>query len=512
MQIFEITLVLGTCAVLLLQLARRLSIPYPAMLALAGTVVAFVPGVPTLSIDPSLALALFIAPALMDAAYELPPHEIRRNWIPVTSLAVMAVLLTAAAVAWLAVELTGMPWYAAVALGAIVAPPDAAAATAVLSRFRLPRRTLVVLKGESLLNDAIALLLFTAALRFHDTPSESITSLASLGLAVPGGMALGWAVAMLYGRWAPMVSGTLGGVLLEITTTFASWILAEHLHLSAILSVVVFSMVVAHEAPVRQSARDRVHSHAVWETVVFLLNVLAFLLMGLQAHDILSRIGTGARIEALMFAGAVVATVIIVRLVWVMAYNRGVHLFGSDRTNPPPTLAQGLLVSWSGMRGLVTLATALALPVDFPHRGVIVLSALAVVLGTLVVQGLTLGPLISRLKFPSDDSYDEEMRSVRGLLIKAALSKLDPASGKAAMALSLEYRAHGAISPLNASSTETTVFDDLRLSCIDAQRTALEHLRCSSEISPEVHQALLQELDWAELATGRGGPPRLLEG
>ncbi|WP_239142982.1 cation:proton antiporter [Variovorax sp. WS11] len=488
---------------ILLQFARHLGAPYPTLLALAGTLVAMLPGAPGVEIEPGLALALFIAPALMDAAYDLPPRELRRNWLPVFSLAALAVIFTTAAVAALAVGLTGMPLYAGIALGAIVAPPDAAAATAVLSRFALPRQTLSVLKGESLLNDAVALIIFGAALQFHSGRSDLAVILPDLGLAIPLGLLIGCAFARLYLAFAPRVAGTLGATLFEIVTTFGAWVMAERLHASAVLSMVAFAMIVARQAPDRQAPRDRVHSHAVWGAIVFMLNVFAFLLVGLQARTVLRQFEGDQIGSALLFAAAVVLVVVGVRLLWVLGYNRAIGRL-KRRCAPAraPTLAQGLVVSWSGMRGLVTLAAALALPTSFPARDLILLSAFAVVLGTLVIQGLTLGPLIRRLQIGPDGSYDEEMRLARSQLIEAAEIHLQCSGGGAAARLraeldelrvAAEARSHG----------KGGGGDALRLECVARQRAVLSAMRMAGEIGDDVFQVLQQELDWTQLAHSR---------
>ena len=203
-------------------------------------------------------------------------------------------------------------------------------------------------------------------------------------MAAPGGIIIGIVLAKLYLWVSPRFAGTLGGTLFEFIATFGVWVIADRLHLSAILAVVAFAMTIARTVPERQSPRDRIHSYAVWETTVFLMNVLAFLLMGLQARAIILRFDAERIWQALAFAAVVVAVVIVVRLAWVMLYNvvrrRAFERLGGPR---PPTVEQGVLVSWCGMRGLVTLATALALPLDFPARDLIVLSAFAVVVGTL---------------------------------------------------------------------------------------------------------------------------------
>nr|WP_246702611.1 cation:proton antiporter [Starkeya sp. ORNL1] len=234
MALFESMLVLVTLAVILLQVSRRLSIAYPTMLAFAGAVVAALPFAPEIRIEPELMLALFVAPALLDAGYDFPPRAVLRNWLPLLALAAAAVLLTTAAVAWVGVALAGLPLAAAIALGAIVAPPDAAAATAMLGRFSLPRRTVTVLKGESLLNDAVALLIFTAAVGMASGPTEA-GLMRELALAAPGGVLFGLAAGAAYLAVYGFLAGTLGGTVFSFVATFGVWIIAERLHLSAIL-------------------------------------------------------------------------------------------------------------------------------------------------------------------------------------------------------------------------------------------------------------------------------------
>jgi Na+/H+ antiporter len=508
MALFESTLLLLLAAIVLLQISRRLAIPYPSMLALAGIVVAVLPRAPNIGIDPHLALALFIAPALLDAAYDLPPRALRRNWAPLLALAAIAVLLTTAAVAWAGVALEGMPLAAAIALGATVAPPDAAAAAAMLDRFELPRRTVTILKGESLLNDATALLIFSAAVSV--TAAESLRHIVpEVALAVPGGIVLGVLIGRVYLVLAARLAGTLGGTLFQFVAAFGTWIIAYRLEVSAILTVVAFAMTVARYVPERQSPRDRVDSYSIWEIVVFLLNVLAFLLMGLQAHAIVARLEPGETWRDLGFAGAVLLIVIVVRLVWVLLYGWVARRVCLMRGAPPvPTVAQGLVVSWCGMRGLVTLATALALPQFFPSRDVIVLSALAVVLGTLILQGLTLGPLIRRLGFEPDGSLVNEVASARVALLDAAIASVSECDDEAAKRLRDDLAAERMVAADGRHPRAVMDIDRLRRQAIAAKRGKLAELRRSGEIEDDVFHTLEQELDWAELAAS---PPDRFE-
>lgn len=506
MDLFENMLILLVLACVLLQVSRRLGLPYPALLALAGACFGALPWAPQVRLDPGLVLALFVAPALLDSAFDTAPRELRRNWLPLLALVVVAVLLTTAAVAWAGVALAGLPWAAAITLGAIVAPPDAVAAAAVLQRFALPRRTLTILNGEGLLNDAVALLIFGAALAAVAAPAAHRGSALppTLLLAVPGGALLGWVVAKLHLWVKPAVAGTLSSTLVEFIATFGTWLLAERLHLSPILAVVAFAMTTARYAPVRSAARDRVHAYSVWAAVVFVLNVLAFLVMGLQARDILAHLHGPALASALRFALAVLAIVVGVRLAWVMLYGAVLRALRAGLARrgvavAAPSRRIGLLVGWAGMRGVVTLATAFALPADFPGRDLVVLSAFTVVLGTLVGQGLTLGPLIRRLRIEPDHSLEQEISGTRVALMDAAIAALEGRPGAAAQAAREEYLAARDVASDSARPQGKTEHDKLRLSAIRAQRDALEAAREAGTIGDDTYHRLEQELDWAEL-------------
>jgi Na+/H+ antiporter len=502
-QLFEVTLLLLAVAIALMQLARRFRVPYPALLALVGGCVAGLPFAPHLTIDPKLALALFIAPSVMDAAYELPPREMLRNWIPLLSLAVMLVLATTAAVAWAGVALGGLPLAAAVALGAIVAPPDAVAASTVLREFELPRRAVSVLQGESLLNDAVALLVFGFAVSIALTPERGLAPLVPrLALAVPGGALLGVLIGVVGMRVQRRLAGTLSAIIAQFLVTFGTWILADHLGLSPILAVVGLAALVAHEAPRRTSARDRINSNTVWVMVTFVLNVLAFLLMGLQARLILTQLPHAALTHALAFAAIVLGVVIAVRLAWVMSYGMAVRRLGDHIKKRAPGFALpqvriGILVSWCGMRGLVTLATAFALPPEFPQRDLIVLSAFTVVLGTLVLQGFTIRPLIACLKIAKDPSLDLEVAATRNAMIEAALATIESETGSAAGEVKGELEAArlGSID----RARPTTQHDELRRRALRAERDLLNDRRDRGEIGDDVYHHLEDELDRTEL-------------
>jgi monovalent cation/hydrogen antiporter len=501
MTFFESLVLLLLAAIALLQVSRHFAIPYPALLAGAGVVLALIPGVPTIALDPHTALALFIAPALVDAAFDFPAGAVKRLWRPLFALAVMAVLLTAGAVAWLGVMMAGLPLAAALALGAIVAPPDAAAATAVLGSVSLPRRSVAVLKGESLLNDATALLLFSAAVAAQAHGNVDGQLAWRLAVAAPGGIVLGILLALGLKQVMPKVSGTLGGNLLEFAGTFAVWILAERLHLSPVLCLVGFAMTLAKSAGLTQHARHRVHSFAVWESVVFLLNMLAFLLMGMQARDIVGAMSPERLQTAAWFAGMVILTVVGVRMAWVLIYNRLAMRFHFMRGElPPASFRHGIIVGWCGMRGLVTLATAFALPADFPQRDLIVLSAFAVVLATLVVQGVTLAPLVRLLRLDGEDDLHAELRRARAAMAEAALAFLDGKKGPMADRLRRDYRFFKEAAETDEGLAHAEQKRALGLAAIMAQRKRLELLRRERKVGADAYLMLQEELDFRELA------------
>jgi Na+/H+ antiporter len=510
MALFESTLLLLLVAVVLLRLSSKLRVPYPSMLALAGACAAALPSAPTLAIEPHLALVLFIAPSLLDAAYDTSPRELRANWFPLVALVLVAVVLTAAAVAWAGWAVAGLPLAAAVTLGAIVAPPDAAAAAALLKQFNLPRRLTSILQGESLLNDAVALLIFGVAVRAAVSPEWTAGDTAHLIFAVPGGIVAGYLFAKLYLKFAPEVAGTLSSSIAEFVATFGAWIVAEHLHISPILTIVALGMTLAIDAPNTQRARDRIHSYSVWGAVVFVLNVLAFLIMGLQARAILASLQGAERWQALGFACLVFAIVIAVRCAWVFAYAAFVRRFHPFSARVPSNNSS-VLISWCGIRGLVTLATAFALPHDFPGRNVIVLCAFVVVFGTLVVQGFTMGPLIRRLSFEPDNSLQEELSTARQAMINAVIDELANQPGDAAAAVKAEYEAAASVAR-DVATPQETEHDRIRTAAVSTQRKVLAAMRHEGKISDEAFHELVEELDWSEMNAAPTGRYRMVDG
>jgi Na+/H+ antiporter len=499
-------------AVILAAAARRVGAPYPAFLALGGAILAFVPGAPSFTVPPELALALFVAPVLLDAAFDASPRDLKDNWAPVTSLVVFAVGLTTIAVAWVAHTLMpGMPWAAAITLGAVVAPPDAAAATAVLRQLKPPHRILTILEGESLLNDATALLIYRLAVGAVAANSFSIGAVAPTFLiAVAGSVVAGPAMAWLSLRLTERVQDVPTAIILQFVITFGVWIVADRIGLSGVLTMVCYAIAVARTAPERVPARIRIPSYAVWETVVFVLNVLAFVFIGLQIRPIMETLEPAARGRYFAIAGAVLLTVVVVRIAWHMAFNAVIRWrdrrfgFHPPRAMLRPTVGSGLVISWSGMRGIVTLAAALALPAGFPFANLIVFTAFSVVLGTLVLQGLTLKPLLRALDLRDDDPVGHEVSTARERALRAALAVFESDNSPIAEAVRQEFSAHLGSAEGDPQDGEARRFahGDIHRRALAAARHAAVGMRSSNEIGDDAFHQLEEELDWIEMAGG----------
>ena len=320
----EQILVLFVAAVILAAGARRVGAPYPVFLALGGALIAFLPAAPSFTLPPELALALFVAPVLLDAAYDASLRDLKDNWVPVTGLVVVAVGLTTAAVAVVTrLIIPDLPWAAAIALGAVVAPPDAVAATAVLRPLRPPHRITTILEGESLLNDATALLIYRLAIGAVAANGFSEAAVApAFIVGVIGALVVGPALGWLTLKMLERVQHVPTAIILQFVATLSVWILAEHLGLSAVLTTVCYAITAAQTAPERMPARIRIPTNAVWETVVFALNILAFIFIGLQMRPILASLESAERGRYFAVAGAVLVTVIVVRFAWHMLSMR----------------------------------------------------------------------------------------------------------------------------------------------------------------------------------------------
>jgi monovalent cation/hydrogen antiporter len=509
----EQLLVLFVAAVILAAVARRVGAPYPVFLALGGALLAFLPGAPSFTVPPELALALFVAPVLLDAAFDASLRDLRDNWAPVTGLVIFAVGFTTAAVAIVAhMLIPAMPWAAAIVLGAVVAPPDAVAATAVLRQLQPPHRLLTILEGESLLNDASALLIYRVAVGAAAANSFSITAVAPAFLiGVAGSMVAGLVLGRLALRLTTWLQHVPTSIILQFVSTFGVWMLAEHIGLSGVLTMVCYAIALARTAPERTPARMRIPSYAVWDTVIFALNILAFIFIGLQIRPILESLEPVHRNQYFAVAGAVLLTVIVVRIAWHMPFNAVVrwrhrrHGFHPPRPMLRPTIGSGLIISWAGMRGIVTLAAAMALPPAFPYRDVIVLTAFSVVLGTLAIQGLTLKPLLRALNLHDNDPIGTELNAARERALQAALASFAADRSPVAILVRQEFTAILANerADADAGDTTSTTHGEIYRGAVQAARQAILTMRASYEIGDDAFHRMEEELDWLEMAGSR---------
>lgn len=513
METFGTVTLLMAGAVGLAFAARWLRLPYAVALVLAGMVLAVTPGVPPLRLDPKLAMAFFLPPLLQASAFFTPLRDFSRNLRPILMLALGLVGFTTVLVGWTTKQFfPELPWAVCFAFGALIAPPDAAAASAVMSAVAVPRRVITILEGESLLNDASGLVLYNFAVAAVATGAFSAWgAAASFGFLAAGGLLIGWAT----GRLASFVAARLNDPVLEITVSFlaafGSFAGAEAVHASGVLATVMCGLTVAWHAPEWMSPRTRVDAKAVWDFAVFVLNSLVFTLIGLELRGIIAE-GDGAIEWHVVGHGLLIALVLIVsRFVWVfpMAYGYRLLLPKVRAKDPYPGWRNVAVVSWAGMRGVVSLAAALGIPNDVPGRDTVLLLTFTCILVTLVLQGTTLGPLAGALKLGRDTPRPKADAQLRRRLADAAVDHLsalheDAMVGPFARDLTPFYAAQAAGERLRevnpaAAGVERTTLLTLRLQALAAQRALLLQLYRAREIDDHAARLLETELDLEEL-------------
>jgi monovalent cation/hydrogen antiporter len=499
-------------------LAGMVGVPYPILLVLGGLVLGFVPGVPATELPPELVLVLFLPPLLYVSAFFSSPRELRSDARSITLLAVVLVLATMTAVAAVAHALVpGLPWAAAFTLGAIVSPTDPLAATTIARRLGVPRRLVTVLEGESLVNDATALVAYRLALAAVVAGSFSLWD-AGLRFVIGaiGGVAIGLAVAWLIAQARRRLDEPVTEIILSVVTGYAAYLPADRLGLSGVLAAVTAGLYVGWENPSLASPTTRLLGFSFWEVLVYLLNAVLFVLVGLQLHPILSGLGGGSAAVLLGQAALVSGVVIASRIAWGFTVPYVIRLV--DRR--PSQLArrvgarQRLVVGWSGMRGAVSLAAALALPLEtragepFPQRDLILFMTFAVIFATLVLQGLTLPTLIRRLGVHDDGT--EAREELRGRLgaTDAALARLDELAAEDWTRDDTVERMRGLYQfrrrrlKARAGYLEDDGYQDRSLAyqrlvreLLEAQRRAIVQLRNQGTISNDVMHRIERDLD-----------------
>jgi CPA1 family monovalent cation:H+ antiporter len=511
-QFLQVTIFLLLCSVALGWLARRARVPYPIVLVLGGGLLGFVPGLPQLEYDPQFLLVLVLPAVLYQAALLTSWRDFKIYGRTIGLLGFGLVIATTLAVgAALKLVLPDIPWAAAFAFGAIVSPPDAVAATAILSRLNLPRRIVVVLEGESLVNDAAGLVLYKFALAAVLTGAFSLVEASGqFVLLAAGGIAIGLAIAWAFLAVHRFLGDPFIEVLVSLSIPYTIYIAAESLHLSGVLAVVAAGIYRARHTPAVVSAEMRILARSVWNMLVFLLNSLVFVLIGLAISGTVERVTRHTLGELLVIGIYLALGAIFVRFLWVYSASYLRWLIGEKRKLPPR--GHLFIVSWCGMRGIVSLAAALALPVSmpggeaFPFRDHIVFFTFVVILITLVVQGLTLSPLIRRLGVGTDWSVAGEERAARAELGRAAIAEIERAARELAApaALAARIREEFAEKILEAAPSgphqqaEAETAKRLRNAAVRAERAALIRIWREQRISDDVLHRLEEELDYQE--------------
>lgn len=430
----EIILGLLLVAALVQPLARRLDVPVAIAQVVCGLALAFVPLVGDLRIDPELTFALFVPPLLFWAALTGSLRDVRRNARPILLLAVALVLVTTATVGAIAHALVPeLSWASAFVLGAIVAPPDADVTTSIARRLGVPQRLVTILEGETLLNDTAAFVTYRMAVRATVIGTFSLTMAAGRFVLIAAGgvivgLLIGWAVSHI----TRLAANSVAETTVSLLSPFAAYLLAESVGASGVLAVVVAGFVLSRAVPHRISSRTRLRARSVWETVTFCVGGLVFMLIGVELGRLAPTFWRSGGGELIRVAAIVSVAVIVARIIWVfvIAY---VPRFVSRRLrerDPYPSWRAVAVLGWAGLRGGDTLVMVLAVPYQtaagqpFPGREAVVAIALGVILATLIVQGLTLRPVIKRLSIPRDTDIEREERLARVEAARAAKTRL----------------------------------------------------------------------------------------
>ncbi len=482
---------------------RRFNLPSPLVLIAVGIVASYLPFIPEVQLSSEVVLIGLLPPLLYSAALNTSLVDFNANRRPILLLSVGLVVFTTLGIGVLVhLMLPSLPWWAAFAIGAVVAPPDAVAATAIGRRIGLPRRIVTVLEGESLLNDATALV----ALR---TAIAATVSVAAVGLdfliAAGGGLLVGLAVTFVVAKVRRRLTDPLLDSGLSFITPFAAYVAAEEIHASGVIAVVVAGLLLGHKAPILQTAQSRIAERTNWSSIAFLLESTVFLLIGLQARWIIADVLTGELpvSRVLLICAAVLVGVIVLRMVWVFL-SRALLLRGLYHTPYSYTF----IVAWAGMRGVVTLAAAFVIPTDTPYREVLLLIAFTVTAGTLFLQGLTLPWLARRLRVPSPDPAADalaranllQQASQAGLAALDEMEEDDPHRVSDQIRARLERRDFAAWEQLGPGENETPTetYARRRRIMIDVERARVLEARSSGTVPHEVVAQVLTMLDVEE--------------
>lgn len=517
MQMFELVIAMLLAIILLHYAANRLRLPPAVALLAGGALFAFVPGLPVISLDPELVLVIFLPPLLMDGAWFIALRHLRRHMIGIVALSVGAVLFTTIVVAAVAhLLLPSLPWAACAALGAIVAPPDAVSARAVLQHVRLPRRLAILLEGESLFNDATGLVLFRFAIAAGVTGAFSAAdALGSFVLLALGGVFVGAVIGALWVLTVRRLDDKYLMIASSLVTPWASYLLAEQLHVSGVIATVCAGLICGWYQHVVWSATVRMNGESFWGVMIFLMEAFVFLLIGSSLRGVIDRVGLPVMLEEMAVPVlGVLAAIVAARFVWVFASDGVILLLrrlGMRRyraLGPRPAAVLG----WAGMRGVVTLAVALSVPVGFAGRDFIIVAAFAAIFATVLIQGTTLSAVIRLMKLdePESDRPRMTMSEAEAAMAGAQLRTVerhayDDAGALIHPQLLNRYQIRARVTE-NYSGREEDMRPglhahfDVVLAAVTAGRAELLRLHRTGEIDEHTLQELERDLDLEELS------------
>lgn len=523
MESLELILILLALTAGLRLLSIRLSVPQPVLLVLGGLLLAVLPGLPRFQPDPAVVFLIFIPPLLYQAAQDTSLRDFRRNLRSISLLAFGLVLATMCAIAWAAHGLIpGMSWGAGFVLGAIVSPPDAVAVTAIMRRLKLPLTIDTILEGESLVNDATALVAYRMGVAAVVAGTFSLTA-AGLRfiLTGAGAIALGLAGGWLIGRIrrfigvSPVVENTI-----SLLTPFAVFIPAERLGLASVLAVVAAGLYLGRQGPRYVSARTRIQGEAMWQMVVFLLEGLIFILIGLELPTVLRSIGSHSFSSIVYYTAMLSAVLIVVRIAWIFpgAYLPLVLKRLADKKQDYPPWRAVLFVGWAGMRGGDSLVIALSIPLvtaagtPFPGRDLIIFLTFGIILVSLVIQGLSLKAVIRLLNLGVDGTADTEEANARLSSARAGMARLEQLIRERNIPEPMAEKLRGKYGHRLQQLVKNSRQDDpgaltgrsdqvakIRMEMIAAERTELIRLRDNNDISDDVMRSIQEDLDLEEV-------------
>jgi Na+/H+ antiporter len=525
----EIAFLLVAVAVTVLTVtavAGRIGIAAPIPLILVGWAGSYLPGVPTIHLEPEVVLLGLLPPLLYAAAIGTSLVDFNANRRPILLLSVGLVVFTTTGVAVVVhAILPEVGWPAAFAIGAVVAPPDAVAATAIGRRIGLPRRIVTILEGESLLNDATALVALRTAIAGIGS-AGAMASVWEIGLdflvAAGGGVVIGIAGFVLVAKIRKRVTDPVLDTGISLVVPFATYISAERIHASGVVAVVVAGLLLGHKAPILQTAQSRIAERMNWRTLAFMLENTVFLLIGLQAAWLVDdvRASTLPTSTIVSVCLATLAAVVVLRMAWVFPVRYLLIRPGPDPdTGRRPPASYTFLIGWAGMRGVVTLAAAFVIPDSVEHREVLLMIAFTVVAGTLVLQGLSLGWIARRLRVPGPDPMDDalaratllQQASKAGHQVLAEVGEDDPYGVADLIKQRIEQRNFAAWERLGTTEGEESpaaLYARVRQEMIEAERGRVLEIRSTGSVPSEVVSEVLAMLDIEESMLDAAGQER----